>query len=112
MAREPIRSRTGRSMEGDLARPRIAYVIGQLVQNGAERYTVELLAASDRTRFDLTVIAPPDVTGHYYFRVLQDRGIPVRLAEFRQSLVDPAQATAFRRILDEYDLVAVIQIET
>ncbi len=57
---------------------RLLFVIGHLVQSGAERYAYELCKAIDRERFDVEVLTKARIrSSDYYYRKLLDLGIPV-----------------------------------
>ncbi|HVG24179.1 MAG TPA: glycosyltransferase [Thermoanaerobaculia bacterium] len=60
------------------AKPKVLFVIGHLVQSGAERFTYEVLRAIDRERFDVALLTKARMTpADYYYEKIQALGIPI-----------------------------------
>ncbi|HUR80228.1 MAG TPA: glycosyltransferase [Thermoanaerobaculia bacterium] len=111
---------------------RLLFVIGHLVQSGAERYAYELCKAIDRDRFEVAVLTKSRIqASDYYYGKLLDLGIPVhrRLPVTLNRLQRHARKfyLAFRplielghrwysrlllgRLLEEFDVINCIQLE-
>ena len=114
-------------------KPRLLFVIGHLVQSGAERFTYEVCKAIDRERFDVAVLTRWSLrpTDDYYDLKLVALGIPIhrRLPLMLNRLQRRARRfyRAFRpllelvhrvcarllmgRLLTQYDVINCIQLE-
>lgn len=111
---------------------RVLFVIGHLVQSGAERFTYEVLKAIDRDRFEVALLTKSRIrkSDFYYDKILA-LGIPIhrrlplwygRMQRHARPLylaLRPLVDFAYRlwakprlaRLLDGYDVINAIQIE-
>ncbi|HVE71211.1 MAG TPA: glycosyltransferase [Thermoanaerobaculia bacterium] len=115
-----------------MARPRVLFVIGHLVQSGAERFTYEVLRAIDREKFDVALLTKGRIRPNdFYYRKIQDLGIPVhrRLPLWYSRLqrharpfylaLRPLIDVVYRlyakwrlgKLLEQYDVINAIQLE-
>jgi glycosyltransferase involved in cell wall biosynthesis len=111
---------------------RLLFVIGHLVQSGAERFTYEVLKAIDRDRFDVALLTKSRIRkSDFYYDKIRALGIPIhrrlplwygRLQRHARPLylaLRPLIDFVYRlwarprlsRILDGYDVINAIQIE-
>jgi glycosyltransferase involved in cell wall biosynthesis len=111
---------------------RVLFVIGHLVQSGAERFTYEVLKAIDRERFDVALLTKSRILpSDYYYEKIEALGIPIHrrlplwygrlqrharplylglrpLIDFIYRLLTKPR---LRALLDSYDVINAVQLE-
>jgi glycosyltransferase involved in cell wall biosynthesis len=111
---------------------RVLFVIGHLVQSGAERFTYEVLKAIDREKFDVALLTKGRMRkSDFYYDKIKALGIPIhrrlplwygRLQRHARPLylvLRPLVNLLYRlyakprlaHLLDSYDVINAIQIE-